>query len=124
MEKGLIIGFLMDQKLHKPTTEKQLKMLFLLWAVGEDVLYDGVEGGDGVAGEEELLEAGVGGEAGARAAEAVVAQPELGQLGTRGQQPPHTRPAHTVTVQDQLRQGVVIEGHYAFKYFRNELVKK
>ena len=99
-------------------------MLFLLWAVGEDVLYDGVEGGYGVAGEEELLEAGVGGEAGARAAEAVVAEPQLGQLGTRGQQPPHTRPAHTVTVQDQLRQGVVIEGHYAFKYFRNELVKK
>ena len=77
----------------------------ILWAVGEDVLHDGVEGGYGVAGEEELLEAGVGGEAGARAAEAVVAQPELGQLGTGGQQPPHTRPAHTVTVQDQLRQG-------------------
>ena len=50
--------------------------------MGEDVLDDGVEGGDGVAGEEELLEAGVGGEAGARAAEAVVAQPQLGQLGT------------------------------------------
>ena len=99
-------------------------MLFLLWAVGEDVLYDGVEGGDGVAGEEELLEAGVGGEAGARAAEAVVAQPQLGQPGTGGQQPPHTRPAHTVTVQDQLQQGVVDDGHYAFKYFRNELVKK
>ena len=33
--------------------------------MGEDVLDDGVEGGDGVAGEEELLEAGVGGEAGA-----------------------------------------------------------
>ena len=76
--------------------------------MGEDVLYDGVEGGDGVAGEEELLEAGVGGEAGARAAEAVVAEPQLGQLGTGGQQPPHTRPAHTVTVQDQLRNRLMV----------------
>ena len=45
----------------------------------------------------------MGGEAGARAAEAVVAQPQLGQLGTRGQQLPHACPAHAVTVQDQLR---------------------
>ena len=73
--------------------------------MGDDVLDDGVEAGDRVAGEEELLEAGVGGEAGARAAEAVVAQPQLGQLGTRGQQLPHAGPAHTVTVQDQLRTG-------------------